>query len=552
MTNKAFANLFRELAKIMELHGENPFKIRSYQNAYINLRKLDQPVIDMDITELAAIKGIGKAISSKIREVSDTGKMETLEKYRLITPVGVREMLNISGFGPKKIRTIWKDLHVETIGELLYAVNENRLIELKGFGAKTQEDLKVKLAYLQLSKGQFLYARAEQDAYEVIEQLVGNFPTARIEFTGDFRRRCPTLANISILIAGAEAEPIKELMNGTFTEGANNVINALSSNGYPVTIYVCGKAEWGSKQFRYTASTAFMTAFIEVFPGVDFKQIEEEKSIFEKMKTDFLPAELREDSWGLSLAQSKKVPILIEENQIKGVIHTHTTYSDGVNSIEEMVSYADELGYEYIGITDHSKAAFYAGGLKEEAVLEQMAVIDALNEKQTKIRVLKGIESDILADGSLDYEEDILKQFDFIIASIHSNLRMDEQKATRRLIKAIENPYTSILGHPTGRLLLSRPGYPIDHQKIIDACAANQVAIELNANPLRLDLDWSWIPVALEKGVFISINPDAHSCKGIHDIHYGVLAARKGGLAENQCLNALNVELFMGKVHKWS
>jgi len=550
MTNKEFANLFRELAKIMELHGENPFKIRSYQSAYINLRKLDKPVVEMDVKALSAIKGIGKAISSKIREVADTGKMETLEKYRAITPVGVREMLNISGFGPKKIRTIWKDLGVETIGELLYAVNENRLIELKGFGAKTQEDLKTKLAYLQLSKGQFLYARVEEEAKELKEQLFASFPDAIIEFTGAIRRRCTTLSDISILMAGVEPQLIAGFINGAILEG--HTIKATSAKGYPVVIYTCKKEEWGSKQFRYTASTAFMDIFVKTFKGIDFKQIEAEKTIFEKVNIGYLPAELREESWGLQLAQSNNVPELIEAHQIKGVIHTHTTYSDGINTLEEMVDYASEQGYEYIGITDHSKAAFYAGGLKEDKVLEQMAAIDRLNEQQNKISILKGIESDILADGSLDYEDAILKQFDFIIASVHSNLRMDKEKATQRLIKAIENPYTSILGHPTGRLLLSRPGYPIDHQKIIDACAANQVAIELNANPLRLDMDWTWIPAALEKGVFISINPDAHSCKGIHDIHYGTLAARKGGLTEKQCLNALNVESFMEKVHKWS
>ena len=550
MTNKELANLFRELAKIMELHAENPFKIRSYQSAYINLRKLDKPVVEMDVKELSAIKGIGKAISSKIREVVDTGKMETLEKYRTITPIGVREMLNISGYGPKKIRTIWKDLGVETIGELLYAVNENRLVELKGFGVKTQEDLKTKLAYLQLSKGQFLYARVEAIAKELIEQLSTSFPEAKIELTGAIRRCCTTLSDISILMAGVAPQLIANFIEGTIHEG--HKIKATSTKGYPVVIYTCKKEEWGSKQFRYTASTAFMDVFVKTFKGINFKQLKEEKTIFEKVNIDYLPAELREKSWGLQLAQSNNVPELIEEHQIKGVIHTHTTYSDGMNTLEEMIDYASEQGYEYIGITDHSKAAFYAGGLKEDKVLEQMAAIDLLNEKQNKIRILKGIESDILADGSLDYEEAILKQFDFIIASVHSNLRMDKEKATQRLIKAIENPYTSILGHPTGRLLLSRPGYPVDHQKIIDACAANQVAIELNANPLRLDMDWTWIPAALEKGVFISINPDAHSCKGIHDIHYGTLAARKGGLTEKQCLNALNVELFMEKVHKWS
>ena len=210
-----------------------------------------------------------------------------------------------------------------------------------------------------------------------------------------------------------------------------------------------------------------------------------------------------------------------------------------------MVDAAKELGYQYIGITDHSKSAFYANGLKPDRVLEQIQAINALNAKLNDFTILKGIESDILNDGSLDYEEDILKQFDFIIASVHSNLRMDEEKATNRIIKAVENPYTSILGHPTGRLLLSRQGYPIDHKKIIDACADNGVSIELNANPYRLDLDWSWIPYATEKGVLISINPDAHSTQGILDIHYGVLSARKGGLTKEQCLNTYSVSDFL-------
>lgn len=235
------------------------------------------------------------------------------------------------------------------------------------------------------------------------------------------------------------------------------------------------------------------------------------------------------------------MPILIEETDIKGVIHSHTTYSDGLHTLREMAEYSKSLGFEYIVITDHSKSAFYANGLKPERVLAQMEEIDALNAELAPFKIYKGIESDILGDGSLDYEEDILKQFDVIIASVHSNLKMDKEKATTRLINAIKNPYTTILGHPTGRLLLSREGYPIDHMAIIDACAEHQVAIELNANPYRLDLDYEWIPYAMEKGVKISINPDAHSKEGIHDIRYGVLAARKGGLTKEMCFNAADV-----------
>jgi len=247
----------------------------------------------------------------------------------------------------------------------------------------------------------------------------------------------------------------------------------------------------------------------------------------------------------LTLNQSKGIPTLIEETDIKGVVHTHSTYSDGLNTLKEMAEYTKAQGFEYLVMSDHSKSAFYANGLQPERVLMQMEEIDALNQQLAPFRIFKGIESDILNDGSLDYPEDILSKFEVIIASVHSNLRMDEAKATQRIIKAVENPHTRILGHPTGRLLLSRQGYPLDHQKVIDACAANGVVIELNASPYRLDLDWSWIPYALEKGVMISINPDAHSKQGIHDIHFGVLSARKGALSAEYCLNAKGVNDFV-------
>jgi DNA polymerase (family 10) len=550
MTNKEIANQFRELAQLMELHQENPFKIRSYQSAYMSLRKLDQPLLELEEAELAQLKGIGKAISSKIRELATTGQMETLEKYRQKTPEGVRDMLGISGFGPKKIRVVWQELGAASIGELLYAVNENRLIELKGFGVKTQEDLKKKLAYFQLSKGKFLYARLEAEASQLLTQLQTAHPQARLAYTGALRRAAPTLERIEILAAGVGLEDLAQDAALEEVQWSGDQLQARTLNDFPVTIYAATATNWGSKQFRYTAAPAFMHAFLAAFPEIEFKDLAEEKAVFAKVGLPLLPPALRETDWGLELAQTKQVPELIEADQIRGVIHSHTTYSDGVHSLAEMANYAREQGYEYIGITDHSQAAFYANGLKPDRVLAQFADIDALNAQYEDFRILKGIESDILADGSLDYPEELLAQFDFIIASIHSNLRMDKEKATRRLLKAIENPYTSILGHPTGRLLLSRPGYPIDHQQVIDACAANQVAIEINANPYRLDLDWQWIPYALEKGVLLSINPDAHSREGIHDIRYGTLAARKGGLTATLCLNARSVEGFLRAIKR--
>ncbi len=545
MTNKEIAKAFQQLGEIMELHGENPFKIRSYQNAYITLRKLDQPLEGMSEEEIAEIKGVGKAIAAKIRELLDTGKMATLEKYKAMTPAGVQEMLNIAGFGPKKILSVWKDLGVESVGELLYAVNENRLIELKGFGKKTQDDLRQKLEYYQRSKDKFHYAALEKEAEKLLSQLQRLLPDAKVSLTGAMRRRNNLVDAIEILITDThDLEKLFDEQVLVKKESKDVVIFAETSEGYPVKLYTCKNHEFGSKLFRYTAAPAFLDGFVAQFPDLDFKGLADEEAVFAKVNLPYIEPELRESAEILRQAARGTLPELLKESDLRGVIHAHSTYSDGLHTLREMAEYARQQGFEYLGITDHSKSAFYANGLPPERVLQQWAEIDELNKELSPFCIFKGIESDILNDGSLDYEEEILQQFDFIIASVHSNLRMDEIKATQRLIHAIENPYTTILGHPTGRLLLSREGYPIDHKKVIDACAANGVAIELNANPYRLDLDWTWIPYALEKGVKIAINPDAHSREGIHDIHYGVLSARKGGLTAGMCLNTLTVAAF--------
>ena len=278
--------------------------------------------------------------------------------------------------------------------------------------------------------------------------------------------------------------------------------------------------------------------------GIDFKGLNDESQIFTKANLPFVEPELREQAWALDLAANHALPTLVETIDIKGVVHAHSTYSDGLNTLREMAEHSKNLGYRYLAISDHSKAAFYANGLKEDRLEAQWAEIDLLNQELAPFKIFKSIECDILSEGMLDYDEATLSRFDLVIASVHSNLKMDEAKATHRLLKAVENPHTRILGHPTGRLLLSRLGYPIDHLKIIDACAANNVAIELNANPYRLDLDWTWIPYAVEKGVLISINPDAHSIAGINDIRFGVFSARKGALAKENCLTCFDLEQF--------
>jgi len=550
MTNKQIATTFSDLAKIMELHDENPFKIRSYNSAYLTLRKVEQPLIEMSDEEITALKGVGKTIAAKIRELNESGKMMTYEKYREMTPPGVVDMLKVNGFGPKKVKVVWKELGAESIGELLYACNENRLVEIKGFGQKTQTELIKKLELFLNSQHKFHYGKVAPVQEDLLAKLKKQFPKAQIAVVGDMIQLNPIVEHLDFLVAGAmEIEKLFDDKNLVFDKKDKNGFYGNTDEGIPVRIFICAPKEWGSKLFRYRSSSEFISAFLEKAianakaDSVDFKNIKTEKTVFEKAQLPYVLPELRYDDSALSLPAVSEDD-LIRPEDIRGVVHAHTTYSDGIHSLEDMVDEAKKLGYEYLTITDHSKAAFYANGLKPDRVLEQFAAIDELNTKQKDFKIYKSIESDILNDGSLDYDEEILKQFDLIIASVHTNLKMDEKKATQRLITAIENPYTTILGHPTGRILLARSGYPIDHAKVIDACAANGVHLELNANPLRLDIDWTWIPYAREKGVLISINPDAHSKGGIQDIKYGALVARKGRLTKEGCLNARGQEEF--------
>ncbi len=534
MTNKEIANHFQELASLMELHGENPFKIRSYSSAYITLRKLGTELSEMSTDEIKEIKGVGKAISGKIDELLSVGKMNTLERYREMTPEGIVDMLKIRGFGSKKIAVIWKKMGIDTISDLVYACRENRLVEVKGFGLKTQADLLKKLEYHIQSKGFYHFATLEKMAIPLLKKLAKVFPSdTTIALTGDMRRKMPIVKSIDILIDHLDLAPIFDEQILELVDSKNGIFQAKLEN-VPVVIYTCTTNELGSKQLRYTGPKEFLTKFLDKTKEDNFKGIETEKQVFEKASIPYITPELRDLEQVLDW---KTFPTLIEEKDIKGVVHLHTTYSDGLHSLEEMVAHVHHLGFEYIGVTDHSKSAFYASGLKVNEVIQQWAEIDVLQKKYSDFKIYKGIESDILNDGSLDYDEDILKGFDFIIASVHSNLKMDKDKATARIIKAVENPYTTILGHMTGRLILMRKGYPVDHKKIIDACAANGVAIEINAHPYRLDIDWKWIPYAMEKGVKIAINPDAHSKEGVGDIRYGVAAARKGGLSKEMCFS---------------
>lgn len=556
MTNKEYANQFQTLAKLMELSGENSYRIKSYSNAYRIIRAVSEPLDEMSLVELKQIKGIGDAIGQKIMELQQDGKMKKLEEYKAATPTGIVQLLGIKGLGIKKIKLLWEELEIQSPGELLYACNENRLVTLKGFGIKTQATMKKQLEYFFQSIDKFHFAKLEEAAENLVLDIQEVLGIELVSLTGKIRRLEPILEAIAVLVGQHDIQAIfdQNILTLEKHDETTPVYHCKTvEQGIPVILCTSDPEFFGYNLLRTTGTESFNKDLFETaFENpIDWRHNNpkslknmDETAIFEAAGLPFIAPEIRDISKIIFKIKGGFSPELIQEQDIKGILHAHSTWSDGANTLEQMATYVQEQGYEYLGITDHSKSAFYANGLKVDRVLAQMEEIDSLNEKLAPFRIFKGIESDILYDGNLDYDDEILAKFDFVIASIHSTLRMDKNRATQRLITAIKNPYTTILGHPTGRILLSRQGYPIDHQAVIDACAAHNVIIEINANPLRLDLDHTWIPYALEKGVKIAVNPDAHSLEGVHDVHFGILAARKGLLNKEMCVNTLSVNDF--------
>ena len=544
ITNYEIAALLKYYSELSELHDGNPFKIKSYQSASFRIDRMTTSLDGLSIEELIHTEGVGKSLASKIYDITQNHTFQELDDLIKATPTGVLELFKVKGIGPKKIAFIWKNLGIESVGELLYACKENRLAQAKGFGVKTQQSIQESIEFIFENANKFHYSKVEPIAQNLIE-LIGQIASIEaVSFTGDLRRKCEVLEQIDIIICTSQC--IQDVLLAmaskipmlNIIDTSAEVIRAKISPNLPVFIYYTSASIYGRQLFLTTASQAHLNALPLPIDNIVFGN---EIETYASMNMDYIEPEMREGRGEVVLALNHQIPNLIKLDDLKGILHNHTTYSDGTHSLSEMATYAKELGYEYLGICDHSQSAQYAGGLKADAILKQHEEIDILNQKLAPFKIFKGIESDILGDGNLDYEDSILKSFDFIVASIHSNLKMTEEKAMTRLIRAIENPYTTILGHPTGRLLLMREGYPINHQKIIDACASNGVAIEINANPYRLDLDWRYIDYALSKNVQLSINPDAHEMNGYHDMYFGVCVARKGGLTKDMCLNAKNL-----------
>ena len=536
----------------MDIHGENSFKSKTYSILAFNIERLPGEISEMDDAELFSIRGIGESTGKKIRELQSTGKLPQLEALLAETPPGILDMLQIKGLGPKKIATVWSELSIESLGELEYACNENRLVALKGFGAKTQETILQNIIYYKQNQGFYLWSEVEVIGKTLAEQLKKVHPNNHFLLTGDIRRQNETVEFIemvtdldkSVLSGMFSANPEVKIEEAPLSGGEyiNSVITIHVPNYPRYKFYFADKQHVFNSLFTTTGSSGFIESFRESYQLPEQPGSEEE--IFTANKLTFIPPMQRETAGVLAKAAKGSLSDFIKPTDIKGIIHSHSNWSDGVNTIEQMAKAAKAQGLEYLVLSDHSQSAGYAGGLKPDRISAQHQEIDALNQKLAPFKIFKSIESDILNDGNLDYNEQVLNTFDLVIASVHSNLKMTQEKAMERVLAAIRNPYTSILGHPTGRLLLSRKGYPLDHEAIIDACAACNVVIEINAHPRRLDIDWRWIEYATEKGVLLSVDPDAHSIEGYKDTYYGVMVAQKGGLQANNNLSSFSLARF--------
>jgi DNA polymerase (family 10) len=554
LDQKTILRLLKRSIQLMELHDENSFKIRNYQSALINLDRNDISVVGKTADQLQAEAGMGKSIAEFVFSLATMGTHPYLVELLAKTPTGILEVLEIKGLGPKKVKALWEDLNITSTHELLEACQSGQIAKAKGFGEKTQISILQSLQFRDANQGKWLYADLEEMVSALVAKIREIDGVKEMATVGEFGRKSEIIEVVELLVATENhTDTVSQLSSLGNLEHNKKLSSPFKWRGkmtepeINLLIHFAKPSHFVEEKIVRTGTKAHLLypfegekTLIEILrePAL----ISSEDELFAKAGLPWIPEELREGYIEFDLAKDGKIEQLVQENDLKGILHNHSTYSDGKHTLRQMAEYCKELGYEYLGISDHSRSAFYAGGLEIEKVQKQHQEIDLLNIELAPFRIFKGIESDILTDGSLDYPEEVLASFDFIVSSIHSNLGMDRKKATARLLNAIANPYTTILGHPTGRLLLRREGYPIDHKAVIDACALHNVVIEINANPWRLDLDWRWVNYAMDKGVKLSINPDAHEMEGYADMKYGVIAGRKGGLTKDMTFNAMSAD----------
>jgi DNA polymerase (family 10) len=572
MDKAAIVEVLEAIAELLELKGENAFKVRAYQNGARALETLDEDLGTVIAEErLGEVKGIGKALVEKITTLHETGKLEYYTKLRASVPASMIQMLEIPGLGPKKIKKLHDALGVESIGQLAEACRAGKVAELEGFGEKTQEKLLAGIANREAYAARHRWADAEDVAAPILDGLRKLKQVQQAEAAGSLRRKRETVGDLDFLVAAEETEPVMAWFTGQpgvaeVTARGETKSSVRLAGGLQADLRVVPPAQFfyalhhftGSKEHNVRMRQRALERGLSLSEWGLFPEdtrggkenapkpserspepIDGEKELFKKLGLAYIPPELREDRGEIEAAEKDALPALVEPDDIRGVFHNHTTASDGRASLEEMVQAAQDLGFEYLGIADHSKSSFQANGLDEDRLAAQVEAIAQLNaSKKFKTWVFTGSEVDILSDGRLDFSDEVLKTLDCVVASIHAGMTHDEAAMTKRLVKALENEHVTMLGHLTGRLLLRREGYPVDTAKVIDAALANGKIIELNANPWRLDMDWRLWHKAAERGLLCSINPDAHATDQLAFFRNGVYAARKGWLEPRHILNA--------------
>jgi len=561
LNNKEVSAILREVSVLLELKGENPFKARAYSNAARSIDLLEEELsLLVKEKRLRKIQGIGEALASQITELVETDRLQVLEDLKSTVPSGHLDLLKIPGLGPKKIRMLHESLNIRTIGELEYACLENRLVELEGFGLKTQEKILQGIQQGKKYQGRFLYGEVISQAEEILTRISSHPKVTRASLAGSLRRKMEVVRNINLVVSSSSPQEIltafskfpevevvqfKSKSNARYslTSGVEIHLQITSDRTFPFSLYqLTGNLDHWNGMVKTAAAMGLELTDQGLRRNNKTVSCKEEGEIFDALGIDVIPPELREGQGEIEAAESRTLPRLVEGKDIRGVFHVHSADSDGTKSVKTMAEAAKKMGFSYMGLSDHSQSAGYAGGLTAEKLKKQWDEVNRLNEESGDFCVFRGIESDILPDGSLDYDEATLKQFDFVIASVHSHFTMNLEEMTQRVIKALRNPYTTMVAHPTGRLLLAREPYAIEMTRIIDEAAKTGVAIELNAHPYRLDIDWRLCRYAKGKRVKIVINPDAHDEEGLKHTTFGVGIARKGWLEPNDILNTLDLE----------
>lgn len=561
MDKQRVSEILEEIALLLQITGENPFKVRAYQNAARTLQALDRDLADVVAAgELTELPGIGEALAEKITTLVETGRLPFYDELRRQVPEGLLELLRVPGLGPKRVHELHEKLGITGLRQLEYAAQSKQLESLSGFGPKLQAKILAGIAAVKKNAERSLLSDATQAAEAVLEGVRGIPGILRSSIAGSVRRRRETIGDLDLVLstgdpagvlpACAALPAVEEVLSLGDTKASVRLdggmqldVRAVSDLEFPYTLHHFT----GSKEHNVALRARAQAMGLKIneyglWRGEERVPCRDEAAFFAALGLAYIPPELRENMGEIEAAEAGALPRLVEAGDLRGVLHTHSVHSDGVDTIADMARGARERGYEYIGLSDHSRSAIYAGGMQPDDVERYFDEIDELNEKLEGIRILKGTECDILPDGRLDYPDKLLARFDFVIGSVHGSFGMPEAEMTKRVLTALAHPHLDILGHPTGRLLLAREPYAIRLGAVLEAAAELGVAVEINANPHRLDLDWREAKGFLERGGWVSINPDAHRVTGLDDVRYGVDVARKGWVTRDRVLNALSLD----------